>query len=237
MKNIQWMYLKLIIVLLSVVISGCSTYGKISALPEGGQKIIHKDDQEILTSEKYNLVGLSPKSESIRNTGWGEFILTIENKSSNNMQFSMSDISARSYEMDTGETMALEVFRREELIRQEISSQKTRNAWDAVGSVLNVLNVAVNAGTGSSLSDQQKHEDRVAKSKKRHTETLKNLKSLMPETTTVLSGEKMNDRIIVQLPKITDTKKKIMFSIHLDEEMHKLAFIQEKTEKNSAGKK
>jgi len=231
MKNIQWMYLKLMVVLVLVAISGCSTYGKISALPEDYQELIHKDDRKILTSEKYNLVGLSPKSESIKNTGWGEFILTIENKSSNNMQFSMSDISARSYEMDTGKTMELEIFKREELIRQEISSQKTRNAWDAVGSVLNVLNVAANAGTGTSLSDQQKHEDGVSKSKKRHKKTLENLKSLMPETTTVLSGEKMNGRIRVQLPKITDTKKKIMFSINLDEEEHKLAFIQEKTEK------
>jgi len=231
MKNIQWIYLKLTVVLAVVVISGCSTYGKISALPEDYQELIHKDDRKILTSEKYNLVGLSPKSEKIKSVGWGEFILTIENRSSNNMQFSMDNISAHGYEMDTGKTMELEIFRREVLIQKEMSSQKTRNAWDAVGSVLNVLNVAASAGTGSSLSDQQKHEDSVAKSKKRHIEILKRLKSLMPENTTVLPGEKMNGLIRVQLPKITDARKKIMFSINLNEEEHKLAFIQEKTEK------
>ncbi|MCF6337170.1 MAG: hypothetical protein L3J84_04355 [Gammaproteobacteria bacterium] len=232
MKNSQWMYLKLTIVLTSVVISGCSTYGKISALPENGQTLIHKNDQKTLTSEKYNLVGLSPKLEKIKNVGWGEFILTIENRSLNNMQFSMSDISARSYEMDTDTVMALKVFRKEELIKKEKSSQKTRNTWDAIGSVLNVLNVAVSAGSTTSLSDQQKHEDRVAKSKKRHKEILEHLDSLMPENTTVLPGEKMNGLIRVQLPKITDARKKIMFSINLDEEEHKLAFIQEKIEKS-----
>ncbi len=38
----------------------------------------------------------------------------------------------------------------------------------------------------------------------------------------------MNGLIRVQLPKITDARKKIKFSIKLDEEEHKLAFIQEK---------
>lgn len=234
-KNNKWTYLRLVVVLFSVMTVGCSTYGKISALPTDNQELIHQDGQKTLTSEKYNLVSLSPKSEEIKNVGWGEFILTIKNRSLNNMQFSMNDISVHSYEVDSDKVMALKVFKREELIKKEKSSQKSRNAWDTLGSVLNVLNVAVSAGTGSyssGLSDQKKHEDSVAKSKKRHKETLKNLESLMQENTMVLPGEKMNGLIRVQLPKITDARKKIMFSIKLDEEEHKLAFIQEKIEKN-----
>lgn len=230
-KNIKWMCLRFTIVLVSIMVVGCSTYGKISALPADYQELIHKDDRKILTSEKYNRVGLSPKSEKIRNKGWGDFMLIIENRSSNNMEFSISDISARSYDLSVDETMDLEVFRREELIRKAKSSQKTSNTWDSLGSFIYALDAAVSAGGNSastSLERQKKHEERRAKSKKRHEETLRGMELLMPDTAMILPGEKMDSFIRVQLPKITDTSKKIIFSINLDDEEHQLAFIQEK---------
>jgi hypothetical protein len=39
MKNNKWTYLRLVVVMFSVMTVGCSTYGKISALPADNQEL------------------------------------------------------------------------------------------------------------------------------------------------------------------------------------------------------
>ncbi|VAX00595.1 hypothetical protein MNBD_GAMMA20-316 [hydrothermal vent metagenome] len=233
----MWTYLKLIIVVASIALQGCATYGKISALPGDGQKLIYKDDRTILISEKYNTVSLVPKLEKIRSGQKGDFILTIDNKSLNSIQFSINNISANGYSSDIDEMSVLKIFSREELTNKEKNSQEIKGAWSGLGSVLYGLDAAEKSGTTSSYSAEstlKKHNERAEKSKEMGKNKLQELKLLVSENTiTILPGEKMSGVIRIQLPKITEVRKDVLFVVNVDKEEHKLIFTQKKIDKEN----
>lgn len=231
MKKTRWVYSKLAIVIIPLILGGCSTYGKISALPADNQKITHQNNKKTLISEKASSVSLTPKLKRVKSGARGDFILSIENRSSNHMPFSIDDISVTSHTINSDEIRLLEVFRREELIRKEKSSQKARNAWDIFGTVIHTLNAGLNADP-KNLEALKKHEEQRANTQKKHQEILRGLESFVPEKTTILPGKKISGLVRIQLPKITDTSQKIMFVISLGDEEHALTFIQEKAGEN-----
>ncbi len=232
----MWIYLKLIVVIISIAFQGCATYGKISALPGEGQKLIYKDDRAILISEKYSTVSLVPKLENIRSGQKGDFILTIDNKSLDNIRFSINDISANGYSSDIDEMSVLKIFSREELVNKEKSSQEIKGAWSGLGSVLYGVDAAEKSGTTSSYlaeSELKEHNERAEKSKEIGEKKLQELKLLVSENTmTILPGERMNGVIRVQLPKITEVLRDVLFIVNVDKEEHKLIFTQKKIEKS-----
>lgn len=221
------------IIMTSIILGGCATYGELSALSTDGLKIVHEGDSEILISERTNTVSLSPKIKNIRSGKRGDFILTIENKSLNDIPFSIDDILVTSHDVTSDKKIVLDVFSREDLISKEKSSQKTSEVWGVIGSVIYAFDAAAKQGTNShssSMEQLNKHKEDLVKSRNDHEETLRLLESHIPNNTMIPSGEKISGLVRVRLPKVTDVSKNILFAINLDEE-HTLTFIHKKVEK------
>jgi hypothetical protein len=232
-KKALWIYLKFTVFVASIFLGGCTTYGNITALPEDHQKIIYKDDREVLTSEIDNFVSLVPKLEKAQSGVKGDFILTIENRSLNNILFSIKDISANSYNVDFTRKKALRIYTRKRLIKKEKKAQRNRRKSGGLVSTHNLLKSVSKIGTKSfaaSMKTQKRHSDKLAKSEQKHEDKLKKLALFVPDKTTILPGKAMSGFIRVRLPKITKTSKRIHFTINLNGTKHKLAFIHEKIE-------
>jgi hypothetical protein len=233
MKKALWTLLRLTVFMSSIVLGGCVTFGKISALPEKHQNIVYEDDREILTSTINNLVSLVPNIKKVRSGVKGDFILTIENRSLNDIPFSIKDISVISYNLDFTRKKGLRVYGRKRLIKKEKKSQRANRKWEGLKGTHNALNTVSKIGTDSfaaSLKKQKKHSDKLARSNKRGEDRLKQLELLIPDKTIILSGTTLSGLIRVRLPKITKTSKRINFTINLNGTKHQLSFIDKKIE-------
>lgn len=127
------------ILLLIVGIQGCATYGRISGLPSEGQKTIFKDGRKTLISIKQNTVALAPNTETVTSGQRADFVIAINNGTSQDILFSTDDITATAN--TKGQLTTLKVFSYDELVAEE----KNRRAWEAVAIALQGAAESMNA--------------------------------------------------------------------------------------------
>ncbi|NHQ60863.1 hypothetical protein G9409_09780 [Chlorobium sp. BLA1] len=127
------------ILLLIVGMQGCATYGRLSGVPSDGQKSVFKDGRKTLISIKQNIVAVSPDTEIVTSGQRGDFVIAVNNGTSQDILFSTEHITASA---DTnGQLSMLKVFSYDELIAEE----KKRQAWAAVGAALQGFADSMNA--------------------------------------------------------------------------------------------
>lgn len=130
---------KTTILLLIVGIQGCATYGKISGIPSEGQRSVFKDGRLTLISIKQNTVAIAPDTETVTSGQRGDFVIAVNNGTSQDILFSSEDVTA--YVDSNGQITALKVFSYDELVAEE----KKRQAWAAVGAALQGAADSMNA--------------------------------------------------------------------------------------------
>lgn len=136
--------LKSISILLIIVgMQGCATYGRLSGIPSEGQKAVFKDGRKTLISIKQNTVALAPDPETVTSGQRGDFVIAVNNGTSDDILFSTEDVSA-SAKID-GQVTALKVYSHEELVAEEKKSQ----AWTAVAAALQGAADSMNAANAA----------------------------------------------------------------------------------------
>jgi hypothetical protein len=130
---------RIAILLLTVGIQGCATYGKISSIPSEGQKSIFKDGRNTLLSIKQNTVAIAPKNETVTSGQRGDFVIAVNNGTSQDILFSTENITASVNK--NGQLTILKVFSYDELVAEE----KRRQTWAAVAAALQGVSDSMNA--------------------------------------------------------------------------------------------
>jgi hypothetical protein len=124
-----------------LMITGCSTSGKISGVPSAGQKSIYKDGRQTLVSVKRNTVVIAPSSGTVTSGKRGNFVIGVKNGTSRDVLFSAQNVTATSTDIKTGKTASLKVYNYDTLVKEE----KTRQAWSAVASAMQGAADSMNA--------------------------------------------------------------------------------------------
>ena len=127
------------ILLLIAGIQGCATYGRISGIPSEGQKSVFKDGRKTLISIKQNSVVVAPDTETVTSGQRGDFVIAVNNGTSQDILFSTEDVTASAN--TNGQLTALKVFSYDELIAEE----KNRKTWAAVAAALQGVGDSMNA--------------------------------------------------------------------------------------------
>jgi hypothetical protein len=127
------------IAMLIAGMQGCATYGKVSGIASEGQKSIFKDGRNSLLSIKQNTVAIAPETETVTSGQRGDFIVAVNNGTSQNILFSTEDISASAN--INGQLTMLKVFSYDELVAEE----KKRQTWAAVAAALQGVSDSMNA--------------------------------------------------------------------------------------------
>ena len=129
----------LAILLLIAGIQGCATYGRISGIPSEGQKSVFKDGRKTLISIKQNSVAVAPDTETVTSGQRGDFVIAVNNGTSQDILFSTEDVTASAN--TNGQFTSLKVLSYDELIAEE----KNRKAWAAVAAALQGVGDSMNA--------------------------------------------------------------------------------------------
>ena len=104
------------ILLLITGIQGCATYGRISGIPSEGQKSVFKDGRKTLISIKQNTVVIAPDTETVTSGQRGDFVIAVNNGTSQDILFSTEDVTASAN--TNGQLTTLKVFSYDELIAE-----------------------------------------------------------------------------------------------------------------------
>ena len=104
------------ILLLITGIQGCATYGRISGIPSEGQKSVFKDGRKTLISIKKNTVAVAPDTETVTSGQRGDFVIAVNNGTSQDILFSTEDVTASAN--TNGQLTTLKVFSYDELIAE-----------------------------------------------------------------------------------------------------------------------
>lgn len=122
---------------------GCATYGKVSGIASEGQKSIFKDGRNTLLSIKQNTVAVAPKDETVTSGQRGDFIIAVNNGTSQDIIFSSADVTA--FTNINSQLTMLKVFGYDELVAEEKKRQKRAAFAAALQGVSDSMN-ATNAG-------------------------------------------------------------------------------------------
>ncbi len=120
-------------------IQGCATYGRISGIPSDGQKSVFKDGRKTIISIKQNTVALAPDTKTVTSGQRGDFVIAVNNGTSQDILFSTEDVTASAN--TNGPFTSLKVFSYDDLIAEE----KNRKAWAAVAAALQGAADSMNA--------------------------------------------------------------------------------------------
>ncbi len=231
-------------------IQGCATYGRISGIPSEGQKSVFKDGRKTLISIKQNTVAVAPDTETVTSGQRGDFVITVNNGTSQDILFSTEDVTAS---VNTnGQLTTLKVFSYDELIAEE----KKRIGWNAVGAALQGAADSMNAanagysytygksvyGYGSYSSTtynyqaaqaarnaaQANSEARFARLEVEGRENLKNLSSTILKKETIFPGAWHGGIVKLELPEVVEQPQEINLVVNVASEHHEFKFTQEK---------
>ena len=121
-------------------LNGCATY-QLSGIPSDDQKCVFRDGRKTMFSQKENIVAIAAKEKTVSGNARLEFIVAVNNMTSDEVVFSTDNISATANNLESPDSVDLHVYSYEELVREE---EKSRT-WQAIGAALSGAVDSMNA--------------------------------------------------------------------------------------------
>jgi len=229
---------------------GCATMGLITPVPSENQKAIFKDGNKSIISMKENTVIVAPLSEKFSSDQREEFLVMVENGSSQEFNFSTDNIFAKSTEPVTSQDIYLKVFSYDDLVKEE----KDREVWASIGAAIQGAsdsikaqnagysntygNYSGNNGYGSYTSStynyteaqaaqRQAQEDsdvRFSRIEAEEQANLRDLSKTILKKETIFPNAWYGGIVVVQMPSVTETTGKFTMTIMINKESHVFNF-------------
>jgi len=238
-----------IVTILGVFISGCATY-QVSGMPTGDQRLVYRDGHQTIISLKENAVAVSVKEDTLSGSDRLEFIVAVNNRTSEELTFSTENISATANNISTLETFTLHVYTYDELVAEE----EKRRTWEIIGAAISGAADSYSAAYAGYSTTYGTYPDttydygaaeaaRIAANAKTNAEiarigaegkaTLQELALTILKIHTVFPEEWYGGVIQVDPPKNSTTESKIDLLVYFGEDEHAFRFIRKKIEKTS----
>ena len=141
-EDVMKKHFLLLIILFAIALNGCTSFGRISYIPNPDQKAIFDNGKETLISKKTHTVAVALNSPKYETGTKADFIVTVNNGLARDIIFSTENITAY-LENDTGDKkdLSLKIYSYDDLIWEE----KKRKAMQTFAVVLGAIGGAMQA--------------------------------------------------------------------------------------------